>query len=249
MDLAQAIVLGILQGIFEWLPISSQGQVTVAATQLFGIAAEKALDYSIYLHIGTLISAIAYFRHEIAKVLKMQSRKTVSFLLVAVVASAITAIPSFLLLRNFALTSFILTLIVGFGLIASGMLQLKKRARKGQLNVANGTLLGLAQGLAVVPGISRSGITTAALLFEDFTPEQAFRISFLLSIPSIFIAEVLFGLYQKGINFEPNAIAAIAVAATVGFLSMGWLIRIAHKVNFGKFCIAFGLFYLAVALL
>lgn len=247
LDLFQAVVLGLLQGITEWLPISSQGQVSVAALQLFGVGVEAAMQYAIFLHIGTLIAAIIYFRNEIINLLKLQDNKMLKFLAVAVLATAVTALPSYLIFRSIATSAFVLMLAVGVFLIVTGLIQkYAKKRTEGKLSLRNAVFLGLGQGFSILPGISRSGMTTSVLLFEGFDPEKAFRISFLLSVPSIFIAEILFNILEFP-AIDANAIIAVAVAAVAGYFSMDILIRVASKINFSLFCIAFGIVYLLLA--
>ncbi|MAG22246.1 MAG: hypothetical protein CL943_02995 [Candidatus Diapherotrites archaeon] len=246
MDLIQALFLGLLQGVTEWLPISSQGQVMVAALSLFGVTAEEAFRHAITLHIGTLIAATVYFRKELVEIVLLKDKPLLKFFLTALIGSAITAIPIYLVFKGVMGDTFLVMLLVGAALILIGIIQFKKKIAQGKENVGHGFLTGLAQGIAVIPGISRSGITTAVLLMEDFDPEQAFRLSFLLSIPSVFAAEVVFATIE-GISFEPNMLIAIAVAAIVGYASIDFLINIARKINFSIFCIVFGLAYIALA--
>ena len=103
------------------------------------------------------------------------------FLIIAVLSTAITAIPVYLLIKQFAVNSMYLTLLIGLMLIVTGFLQWKKKSEKEvKENSKNAFLLGLGQEFSVIPGVSRSGITTTVLLFEGFTPEKAFKLSFLL---------------------------------------------------------------------
>ncbi len=249
MDLIQAVILGILQGIFEWLPISSQGQVAVVAMQIFGIASEDALKYAIFLHIGTLISATIYFRKEIAEILKLRERKFLKFIVIALIATAITAIPSYLLLREIAQSSFWFMIMIGTLLIVTGIVQkINKKHKEAQLDSKNALFLGLGQGFSVLPGVSRSGTTTSVILFEGFKPEDAFRISFLLSIPAVFLGELAFGIIE-GVIFEVNVLIAVVVAAVVGYFSIDLLLKSAKRINFSLFCIVFGIIYLGLAFL
>jgi undecaprenyl-diphosphatase len=249
MDLVQAIVLGVLQGLFEWLPVSSQGQVAVAGLAIFGLPVETALNYAIFLHIGTLISAIVYFRKELKALLRQENNQLLKFMGIAVVATVITAAPLYFFMRQLLTTPFIFLIALGILLLITGAVQWKKKVvKKAGLSGKNALFLGLGQGFAVLPGVSRSGTTTSVLLFEGFEPEQAFRLSFLLSVPSVLIAELGFGLMEP-VAFEPNILLAVAVAAVVGYISIGVLLKVARKINFGLFCILFGLFYITIAFL
>jgi len=246
MQLVEAVFLGFLQGIAEWLPVSSQGQVMVFAINLFGIAPETAFDYAIFLHVGTLIAATVYFRKEIVEIAKSRDRPMLSFLFFGLVGSAITGIPAYFFLKSFLQSPFSLMMLIGLALIATGFLQFGKKPGKEHPEKFSGILTGLGQGFSVIPGISRSGVTASALLFQGFKPEQAFRLSFILSIPSVFLAELAFGL-AEGISFEPMVLVAIAVAAIVGFASIDLLLKIAKRINFSYFCFALGILYLGLA--
>jgi undecaprenyl-diphosphatase len=248
MDVLQAIFLGALQGITEWLPISSQGQVIIGALSLLGTGAENAFRYAVFLHIGTLIAASVFFRRELAGIVMARDKPLLKFFITALLASAVTAAPIYFLFRGVFNSPAPLLALIGTALVFSGAIQFKRKLSKPREDMGHGFLTGLAQGLAVIPGISRSGVTVAALLFEDFEPEEAFRLSFLLSIPSVFLAEVAFALIE-GAEFHPALVIAIATAAIVGYASIGFLIKIAKKINFSLFCIAFGIVYILLALI
>ncbi len=247
MDLIQAIVLGLMQGITEWLPISSQGQTIITAIKVFGIDSETAFSYSVLLHAGTMLSALIYFRKDFREIIELKNRNLMQFILIAVLSTAITGIPMYLFLKEISVSSFYLSVLIGLMLIGTGILQWKnKKEKKTEETKQNAFLLGLGQGFSVLPGISRSGITTSVLLFKGFTPQKAFKLSFLLSVPSVFLAEVLFGL-KEGIAFEWNLLIAVLVAFVSGYLSIKYLLEIAKKINFSYFCFGLGIFYLIIA--
>lgn len=249
MDLFQAIVLGLIQGITEWLPISSKAQLFVVAWKVFGIAPESAFRYAVFLHIGTLLAAAIFFRKELVKIIKLEDMPMLKFIVTALVGTAITAAPLYFLFKGILANATILLMpLIGIALLFTGAIQLRKKIAKPREDIGHGFITGLAQGLSAIPGISRSGIATTALLLQDFNPEQAFRIAFILSVPSVLLGEIGFAALE-GIAFEPNALIAVAIAAIVGYASIGMLLIVARRVRFSLFCIAFGLLYLAVALL
>jgi len=259
-DLITAIVLGLVQGITEWLPISSQGNV-IAIAQFLGLSAETAFSYAVVLHIGTLIAAIIYFWKEIIQLLKFKNNSLLKFLAVAVIFTAPTAALSYFFIKSiletesiqifgaeiFSQTIFLL--LIGVLLIVTGLLQKKKKiSEEGVLSKKNGFWLGLAQGFTVLPGLSRSGTTTAVLLAEKFSPEQAFRISFLLSIPSVLIGELSYKIAEAPV-FDSAIIIGITIAAITGLVSIHILLKIAKRLNFRLFCFALAAFYLIVAII
>ncbi|MFH1225581.1 MAG: undecaprenyl-diphosphate phosphatase [Candidatus Diapherotrites archaeon] len=269
MDLVQGIVLGLVQGLVEWLPLSSQAQVIAVSVAVFGSAPIDALNYSIFLHIGTLVAAAAYFRREIFGIAKaavpalMQNQKTkpakpetarlLVFMVIALLATAITAIPTYLFLKQTftnATAGFVL-LSMGVLLIATGAVQMvTKKTREAKTTKTNALIAGLGQGFSVLPGISRSGTTTSILLFEGFRVEEALRLSFILSVPSVFAAEIMFGIAEQGaVAVDAGILAALATAAIAGFASISILMRVAKKINFAWFCFLFGAVYVVMGLL
>ncbi|MFH1663424.1 MAG: undecaprenyl-diphosphate phosphatase [archaeon] len=248
MDLVQAVVLGLLQGVTEWLPISSQGNTIIAAVKLFGLNPETAFSYSVLLHSGTMLAALIYFRKEFTEIISLKNKNLLKFILIALAATGITGIPLYLFVKSITGSGYI-TLFIGLMLLVTGILQWKKKQEKtAKENNRNAFILGIGQGISVLPGISRSGITTTVLLFEGFSPEKAFRLSFLLSVPAVFLAEVLFGL-KEGITFEWNLLLAIAIAFVSGYISIKYLIEFAKKINFSYFCFAIGIFYIIISFL
>ncbi len=252
-----AVVLGILQGVLEWLPVSSQGQLSLAMIYLFKIDAGQVLDFSVFLHIGTLLAVTIYLRNDITNLLRRlpsyrfdyanKQNRLVSFLLLATVLTGAVGYPLYRLLHTAApLTGEIFIALIGVALIVTGLLQ--KYAKVGgarqtaDLNLKDTVLLGVAQGFSVIPGISRSGTTTSFLIFRKFSSEEALRLSFLMSIPAVLGAEI--GLALVGglptISLL-EALTSIAFAFLFGLLSIHVLMKIAQKIRFWAFCIFLGI--------
>jgi len=254
----ESILLGIVQGITEWLPVSSKGNVTILG-QLMGLSTPDAFSYAIILHIGTLLAAIIYFRKEILELLKGKQPQTLKFIIITLIFTAVTAVPCYFLLRQILETASIsfagitiysqtiFVIVVGIFLLVTGLLQIaKKKTGNAAETKKNALFLGLGQGLTVLPGMSRSGTTTSVMLFEGFSPERAFHLSFLISVPAVILGELSFNLLEKPI-LTFDMLYGIAAAAIVGFITIGFLLRIAKKINFGKFCIALAILYFAIA--
>jgi undecaprenyl-diphosphatase len=256
-----AIILGIIQGITEWLPVSSKGNVT-AVGQFMGMPTQSAFGFAILLHIGTLIAAAIYFRKEIIQLLELKDRKLLKFIATTLVFTGITAVPCYFLLKKILeqetiqilgiaiYSQTIFLLLLGFFLLVTGLLQKKAKKSKenaeANLSGKNAAFLGLGQGFTVLPGMSRSGTTVSIMLFEKFSPEQAFRLSFIISVPAVILGELSFNLLEAP-QITIEAIIGIIAAAIVGFASIHALLKIARKINFSKFCIALGIIYLAIA--
>ncbi len=269
MGIVEYIILGILQGIFEWLPISSQGVSVVVLTNIFKQLPQEALDISIFLHLGTVLAAFVYFFSDIKDLFKKSKLKDVldfrkkakndyatsslRFIIVSVFFTVLIGTPIYFILRE-NITAFqvsILTLAIGVLLLVTGVLQVKIKASEKpvpDLKTKNAFLVGLAQGFSVVPGISRSGMTTSVMLFEGFSPVNAFKYSFLISIPTVLIAELGL-LIVAGASFSPLILVSVLFAFVSGYITIHLLMQIAKKIDFSYFCFIFGIAYILIALI
>jgi undecaprenyl-diphosphatase len=229
------IILGVLQGMFEWLPISSQGQIFLIMTMLFGTSAQEALNSSIWLHIGTMFAAVVYFRGDVIKILKRLVRfdfkdDILSFLTISTILTGIVGLQLFIIL-------------VGIALIITGLLQ--KRAKRSEMadkKIGNSdkVIAGAFQGLSIIPGISRSGITTSVLLFRNFSSSQALKLSFLMSIPAVLVAEVGLGALG-GVTFSADYLVGAFFSFIFGLITIDLFLRLARRVSFWAFCVFMGL--------
>jgi undecaprenyl-diphosphatase len=248
MDLFQLILLGLVQGVAEWLPLSSKSQVMLLLIGVFKINPTEALSLSLFLHIGTLAAVCVYFRREILRIIEMKDRKLLQFLFISTLVAAPVGIPLFLLFRKtFASSTGELAIgLIGVGLIISGVVFLLSRERKrrkyGKAGVADSLLVGFFQSLSVLPGISRSGMTTGSLLFLGFSQEDSLKLSMLLSVPFVLAAEVVFS-FLEGLPNLTLAEASLSLLSSFAFglLSIAVLLKLARKINFGYFCILLGI--------
>lgn len=252
----EAMILGILQGILEWLPISSRGNLVLIMMYFFGLEAEQALNYSIFLHIGTLFAAATYFRKEILALFKVlpsyrfnYSTKENRFISFLFLTTIITGALGYFLLRltqEIAMISGeILIAIIGVALIINGLVQRLSQAQGTReptsLNLKDTLILGFAQAFSAIPGVSRSGITTSSLIFRKFKGEEALKLSFLMSIPAVLAAEIGLGLVEglPPIGLE-EILVSILFSFTFGLLTIQALTKIARKIRFWAFCILLG---------
>lgn len=199
----ESLLLGILQGISEFLPISSSGHLALAG-MLFGIK-DAGLTLNVLLHVGTLIATAIVLRHRLADAIKSGVRSLLKpslfrtspggqDALFVIVASIPTAIIGFSL-RDTVDAWTHSPMIVGLGFLATSFLLVStKFARLGKIehpSVGAALLLGIAQGIAVAPGVSRSGITIAVALFLGVQRGRAFELSMLMSVPAVLGAALL----------------------------------------------------------
>jgi undecaprenyl-diphosphatase len=252
----ESIFLGIIQGIFEWLPISSQGNLVLLMVGFFDIGIETAFKYSIFLHIGTFLAVLVYFRKDVIEIicrlkeyrprLKKRGDDLISFLIISTILTGIIGYPLFKLFTNLEFRGEIFLGLVGLALIFTGVLQKYAIKRKKQedkrLTLRDSILLGVLQGLALIPGISRSGITISAFLLRQYNPRQALRLSFLMSIPVLFIGSIFMPIFEgvpEGIS-SINLIISLVFAFIFGLITIKILLQLANKTRFWLFCVIIG---------
>jgi len=256
MDYIQAILLGIIQGITEWLPVSSSGHLALLQN-LFGVAPPVVFD--IMLHLGTLTAVLVYFRKDIFALIKgfftfdkNNPEFKLSFLII--LASIPTAIVGFTL-KDFFASFFSNTLYVGIALLMTGTFLLLTRNASGTKtpDAKSAIIMGIAQGFAVAPGISRSGATISAGMLLGLDKEKAARFSFLMFIPAM-VGATLFEAKEVsslGSDFGP-AVAGTIVAALVGYAAIGLLLKLINKNKFSYFsyyCFVLGAITIALSLI
>lgn len=261
------ILAGFIQGLLEWIPVSSKSNLVLFFMNFSGMNLTTAFNVAIMLHIGTVLAAIIYFRKEIKVFLKSDvicgvfshnlkyhnykdESKYLKFILIAVILTFLIMGPIYLFAKNSldSIDASLVLLGIGVLLVIVGLFQYYSRKSKEQsLNYSNknATWLGLAQGLTIIPGISRSGTTTSVLLFEGFNPTDAFKISFLLSIPTVIIGEIGLAILN-GFIFNKFILLGIIVSFIVGYIMIDVIIRIAKKVDFSYFCIGLGVIYVLI---
>ncbi|MGB7859790.1 MAG: undecaprenyl-diphosphate phosphatase, partial [Acidimicrobiia bacterium] len=248
-----AILWGLVQGLTEFLPISSSGHLVIIPAYLDRLGwdiAPPSLAVSAVLHLGTLAAVLVYFRSDVMKVLRFRSDaegRTIALLVAIGTIPAIVGLPLKDTLdafqgtvSNVGWTLMLTGVILAIGQrLASGMRQL------GDGRIADAIVIGIAQAFALIPGISRSGITIAAGSGRGFEPTQAARFSFLLGIPAIAAAGLsqLPDLIDSG-EFGIDLMVAMVVAGLAGYFAIAWLLSALRRVGLGPFaiyCLAIGL--------
>lgn len=266
MNSIQAAILGAIQGLTEFLPISSSGHL-VLFQHLFGFK-EAQLFFDICLHIGTLIAVVIFFRREIRSILaaavrflSLALKREISFTgvnedpdmklaMLIIVGSIPTAVLG-LLFKKWSEQLFSSVFLVGCMLLMTGCLLWATRWIKREgggipgFTVPMALCIGLIQGMAILPGISRSGSTIAAALFLGLDRPTAARYSFLLSIPAIVGAMLLSLRDLSGTAaFTPPVWIGGGTACVVGYLALALLVYIVNKGRmhlFAPYCWLVGL--------
>jgi len=257
-----AIFLGIVQGVAEFLPISSSGHLSILQN-LFNMdySDEQHILFDVLLHLGTLVSICVVYRKELRDmisdsldylrmrgdtdsdeplVLKAPARALL-FVLVGSLPMVVAAIFYNMVMRLFFIPAF-----VGFALIVTGgiLFVTEKFIQKGSktektMTLMDAVIIGLSQAVAILPGLSRSGTTISVGLARGLSGSYAVRFSLLLSIPAVFGATLysLFRAIRDGADFSlfPTYLLGMIVAAVVGFLAIQLIRRLMAKGMFGKF--------------
>ena len=252
MDILQSIILGFIQGIAEWLPISSTGHLRIAE-HYFGLTVPALFD--VMLHLGTFIVTVAYFRKDILNVLrallKLNFKSEDGVLIPLIIVGTIPTVIIGFLYGNELDTALSTVLALGVGFLVSGIiLYLSNFGNENKLGItyADALIIGIMQGLAIIPSVSRSGFTIAAALLLGVKRERAFKFSFLLSIPSI-LGALMLTLYQQHAELTTSGVdvteilVGVMVSIIVSFFALKFLWRLIASKKFYLFafyCFALG---------
>ncbi len=252
----EAVVLGIVQGIAEWLPISSEGMTSLVMINVFGKSLAESLPIAIWLHTGTLLSASVYFRAELKEILRevpgfikdrdLQNKDhtLIIFLILSTLLTGLVGLPLILFATGWEeFSGKLATAFIGLLLIFTGFLQItaaKKTKKKTDPVLKDSAIVGITQGFAALPGVSRSGITVSTLLLRNFQASDALKLSFLMSIPAVLVAEL--GMGAMGLLIiDATSLIALFFAFLIGILTIDIFIKVAEKYDFSKFCIGLGI--------
>ena len=273
MDIIQAIIIGLVQGLTEFLPVSSSAHL-IFAQQALGVA-DVGLAFDVLLHVGTLVAVIVYFFNDIVNMikgfllslvdlkngnfmgeLKKDPYKKLAWLtILATIPIGIVGV----LFNDIVESMFMGLTVPAFLLLITGcLLYVSQRMNTGRIDVRNITLkealiMGCGQALAILPGLSRSGTTIAAGLFAGLDKEFAAKFSFILSIPAILGAAVFQLKDLSGGSIEIGAcIAGFVVAVISGYLAISVLLKIVREKSldiFAYYCWIVGIIVLIGSLI
>ena len=251
MDYLHAVFLALLQGLTEFLPISSSAHL-ILLPRLLGWV-DQGLAFDVAVHIGTLTAVVAYFRHDVNRLLlawikscatrQLDADATLAWL---VVLSTLPVVVAGLLFHDFIETSLRSPLVIAAATIGFGVLlgvadwRGKKMRSENSLTVMDALWIGLAQALALIPGTSRSGITMTTALALGLTRSAAARFSFLMSVPVIMMAggyESLKLIEQaEPVAWGPLLLGTLVSAASA-YLSIHFFMQLIEKVGMLPFVI------------
>ena len=268
MDIFQAIIIGLVQGLTEFLPVSSSAHL-IFAQQALGVA-DVGLAFDVLLHVGTLVAVVVYFFNDIVNMIKgfllslidlkegnfigeikKDPYKKLAWLtILATIPVGVVGV----LFNDIIEEMFTGLTIPAFLLLITGcLLYASQRMNSGRINVTNLTIkealfMGCGQALAILPGLSRSGTTIAAGLFAGLDKEFAAKFSFILSIPAILGAAVFQLKDLSGGSVEIGAcIAGFIVAVISGYLAISVLLKVVREKSldiFAYYCWIVGIIVL-----
>lgn len=248
MTIVQALILGVIQGLTEFLPISSSGHL-ILVEAFFNLDVEKLLDFDITLHMGTLLAILIYFRKDIWEILKFKDRKIITFLIVGTIPAVVLGF----LFKDQIETTFrsvtsvsILMIFVGILFLLPENLFIKTQKK---LNFKNSILIGLSQACALIPGVSRSGATILSGTWLGINRKEAARFSFLLGSIAMIGAGILAFKDFKEIAMAPEILLVGFVGSFIsGFFAIKFLMHFlgTHSLKiFGIYRIALGILLIA----
>jgi len=251
MGYVEAMVLAVLQGLTEFLPVSSSGHL-VLAQQWFGHFSETNLLYDIMLHLATVTAIVVYFRQDLltlargylgrktqgSSLFHGMERKTIHYVIVASIPTAIIGLG----IESLGIETLARPSLVAVMLLVTGVILWLGRGRKStkrmqEMGVQDALLIGVVQGIAVFPGISRSGSTIASGVLLGLDRELSARFSLLISMPAIVGAAILeIGKVMNQVK-EPLGIyvSGMVVAALVGYGSISLIIKLVRQDHFHLF--------------
>ena len=271
MHLIQSILMGAVQGLSEFLPISSSAHLVFTSNfyKVFKgleIAQEsnQEIFLDIMLHLGTLIAVLIFFRKDIMDILKAlyfglkdkkyddMDFKTGLYIIIGTIVTVIIAYPLNEVAGNLVFKPAIVGLLLIFtgGLLLFSEYLAKRNAEKKPVKLRSSVLMAIAQGFAALPGFSRSGLTIATGLLSGMDRTSAARYSFLLSIPIILGASMLYPLVKLDLhevmtyNWFAISVGTV-VSAVVGYLCIKYFMKFLSKFSlavFGYYCLLMGIF-------
>lgn len=256
MTLWSALLLGVLQGLTEFLPISSSGHLALAQMLIPGFH-QPGVVFDAMLHVGTAAAVVWFERRQIIEwAQNLSGRRLFGLIVVGTVATAALAVP----LRSLAVRAFVQPLWVGLAFLITGVVVASTRWLSGgsgdehEMTWRQATVVGLVQGLAIFPGISRSGSTIAAGLAAGMDRRWSARFSFLLAVPAVILVAIVevVGAWQVPYR-PPNGFGLACVvggttAAVTGFFALKLVLKtLASRVfhRFALYCVPLGLLVVA----
>ncbi len=239
MNIIQAGLLGVVQGLTEFLPVSSSGHLVILQSMIPSFS-QPGVMFDVYLHFGTLLAVLVYYFKRILNL----DLKYIKILILATIPAVVVGF----LLKDVIDVIFQSTKLVGAALIITGIMDLgidRGKETTGNVDNRKGLIIGLFQAFAILPGISRSGSTIFAGTLSGVKKETAAEFSFLLSVPAVLGANLLEIIKNTGgLIFSANYLVGILCSFIFGLICIKILLKLLINNKFsylGYYCISLGL--------
>ncbi|MDD5634505.1 MAG: undecaprenyl-diphosphate phosphatase [Candidatus Omnitrophica bacterium] len=249
MTIVEAAISGVAQGITEFLPVSSSGHLAFL-NKLFGLDGASSIFFDVLLHGATLGAVVLYFFKDIIKILKDRDVKLIGYLVIATIPAVIAALFFEDRIEGFfADIRLVAVMIIITGVIVfTGQVFLWRGKNQKEMSFASAIVIGLAQSVALLPGISRSGATISTGLASGVRIKEVFRFSFLLSIPAILGANLfeIIKAVKAGSVLQVDLLSCalgVISAFVTGLLSLRflwWLMEYKRLYIVAVYCVALG---------
>lgn len=264
MTVIQAIILGIVQGLTEFLPVSSSGHLELAKYFLGDNSmAKESMQMTVTLHVATALSTLVVFRREVWEIFRglfqFRNNEATAFSLKVIISMVPAALVGILFIEELELLFERNILMVGFMLIITGLLLfLADRARRTEKDISywHALIIGISQAIAILPGISRAGATISTSVMLGIDRDRAARFSFLMVVPLILGKLAKDILDSKGTVQEPESLMALslgfAAAFFTGLLACTWMIKLVKRSKlryFAFYCFAVAVIAITIAAL
>ncbi len=246
MDLLQIVLLSIIQGITEFLPISSSAHLILFS----GVIGEEdqGIIFDVAVHFGTLLAAIYYFRGDLLSMifsLKKRDNHESNNLLVSLFISSLPILILGFLLREFVENNLRSIEVIAYSTIFFGILlyisSIRTKSKKDEtdLNPLDSLVIGFGQSFALIPGASRSGVTMMSALFLGYKPNFSARYSFLLSIPTIMAISVveIFTITKTEYAFSLDLLLAMSISFLFAFFTISFFLKALDRIGFTPFIV------------
>ncbi len=281
------VIIGLVQGVLEWLPVSSEGAVWLTINQLQDISFETGVKYALFVHLATAPSAILVFRKQIFDMIRnliFKPSRPDSVTVFFAISFVVSGLFGLAIIKTVEIASPLIgslgMLVIGVFLIITGFMSLfnsryfqhmlsesgqiydlsfsekvtqdpdeiKERPSIPKKVIVDSLILGLAQGLAVLPGLSRSGVTISLLLYRGVEKNKAVAMSFLMSIPAS-IAAAMYSIFTNSdISISTPILVSCLTAFIVGLVSIKIVLKFVSKFNLTFFIFASAIFVICGAL-
>lgn len=265
-QVAYGILLGIVQGVSEWLPISSKTQIIIVSTYLLKLTFSQAYAFGLFMEVGTVFAAIIYFRNEVLSIIKALfgrgsdgGKSLLKYVLISTIFTGIIGSMLYLVVDSLQGTYNIglPMLVLGFILVGDAFFIKYSRSRYNknknrrtvrQMGFKDYAAVGIAQGIAALPGVSRSGVTTSVLLLLNVETDEAFRLSFINMILATGGAVILTIIVSTSSISSSIAsigvyglLISIVVATLISLFFIGFLLNLAKKSSIVYLILALGI--------